>query len=117
MLWTSENTAKVRALEAHPQVALTIDTTGFPPHVLLVRGVAALETFEGVPEDYFRTASVDEQHRQAWEAEVRSLYRRVVRIAVRPEWVKLLDFETTLPSAVEELARQREQGATNVVDD
>jgi hypothetical protein len=27
---------------------------------------------------------------------------------VHPPWAKLIDFETTLPSAVEELGRQRE---------
>jgi hypothetical protein len=32
-----------------------------------------------------------------------------VRIVVTPTWAKLIDFETTLPSAVEELARQRDQ--------
>jgi hypothetical protein len=48
--------------------------------------------------------------RAAWEAEVRSLYRGgMVRIVVTPTWAKLIDFETTLPSAVEELMRQREE--------
>jgi hypothetical protein len=32
----------------------------------------------------------------------------VARIVVTPSWAKLIDFETTLPSAVEELVRQRE---------
>ena len=31
----------------------------------------------------------------------------MVRIVVTPTWAKLIDFESTLPSAVEELARQR----------
>src|SRR5216683_796159 len=43
------------------------------------------------------------------EAEVRSLYDGMVRIVVTPTWAKLIDFETTLPSAVEELARQRDE--------
>jgi hypothetical protein len=34
----------------------------------------------------------------------------MVRIIVTPNWAKLIDFETTLPSAVEELVRQREGG-------
>jgi hypothetical protein len=29
--------------------------------------------------------------------------------ACSPTWAKLIDFETTLPSAVEELARQRDE--------
>jgi hypothetical protein len=41
---------------------------------------------------------------------VRSLYDDgMVRIVVTPTWAKLIDFETTLPSAVEELIRQREE--------
>ena len=47
------------------------------------------------------------EQRAGWEAEVRSLYDGMVRIVVTPTWAKLIDFETTLPSAVEELARQR----------
>ena len=47
--------------------------------------------------------------RPEWEAEVRSLYDGMVRIVVTPTWAKLIDFETTLPSAVEELVRQREE--------
>jgi hypothetical protein len=47
------------------------------------------------------------EQRVAWEAEVRSLYDRMVRIVVTPTWAKLIDFEQTLPTAVEELLRQR----------
>ena len=39
---------------------------------------------------------------------MRSLYDGMVRIVV-PTWAKLIDFETTLPSAVKELARQRDE--------
>jgi hypothetical protein len=31
----------------------------------------------------------------------------MARITIQPEWAKLLDFETRLPSAVEELIRDR----------
>ena len=41
---------------------------------------------------------------------MRSLYHEgIVRIVVTPTWAKLIDFETTLPSAVEELIQQREE--------
>jgi hypothetical protein len=33
----------------------------------------------------------------------------MVRIVVTPTWAKLIDFEQTLPSAVEELVRERER--------
>ena len=36
---------------------------------------------------------------------MRGLYKQMARIAIEPEWAKLLDFETTVPSAVEELLR------------
>lgn len=101
---------KVRALAADPKVALTIDTTGRqPPHVLLVRGTADTEVVEGVPAEYLEAARkyVTGQQRPASEAEVRSLYQQMVRITVTPEWAKLLDFETTIPTAVERLVRER----------
>jgi len=43
-----------------------------------------------------------------WEAEVRSLYDLMVRVVVTLTWAKLIDFETTLPTAVEELIRRRD---------
>ena len=49
------------------------------------------------------------EQRVEWEAEVHSLYDSMVRIVVTPTWAKLLDFETTLPSPVEELIRQRDE--------
>jgi hypothetical protein len=55
------------------------------------------------------TYTMTPEQRVHWEAEVRSLYDGMVRIVVTPTWAKLIDFETTLPSAVEELVRQREE--------
>lgn len=46
--------------------------------------------------------------RVEWEAELRSLYDSAVRIVVTPTWAQLINFETTLPSAVEQLAGQRD---------
>jgi hypothetical protein len=47
------------------------------------------------------------EQRVEWEAEIRSLYDGMVRIVITPTWAKLIDFETTLPTAIEELIRQR----------
>src|SRR5215212_1384869 len=49
VICTPPHAPKVRALQANPKVALTIDTTTFPPHVLLVRGTASVEVVDGVP--------------------------------------------------------------------
>jgi len=41
-----------------------------------------------------------------WESEVRRLYTQMARIEITPTWAKILDFETRIPSAVEELTRR-----------
>jgi hypothetical protein len=114
--WTGEHvematvptSAKVRALRQHPRVALTIDTQDqWPPRVLLIRGVARLEQVEGVPDAYVDAARkvTPAEHFADWEQGVRALYERMMLITVEPHWAKLLDFETTLPQAVEDLVR------------
>jgi hypothetical protein len=98
--------AKVRALRENPRVALTIDTQdAWPPRVLLIRGVARVELIDGVPDSYIDAARkmVPPEHFEGWEQGVRSLYAQMVLITVDPDWAKLLDFETTLPKAVEDL--------------
>jgi hypothetical protein len=102
---TPPHAAKVRALQDNPTVALTIDTNTFPPHVLLVRGTARVELVDGVPPEYLAGSRkiVGEEGFRAFEAQVRQLYRQMARIAIEPDWAKLLDFETRLPRAVEQL--------------
>ena len=39
---------RIASLRANPAVALSIDTDGSPPHVLLVRGEATVEDIDGV---------------------------------------------------------------------
>ena len=41
-------------------------------------------------------------------AKVRALYERTVLVVVEPDWAKLLDFETTIPEAVEALVLARQ---------
>lgn len=110
VMCTSKNAPKLPALRHRPAVALTIDTEVHPPKILLIRGQAELEVVDGIPEEYLQingTYEMTAEQRAAWEAEVRSLYHGMVRIIVIPTWAKLIDFDTTLPSAVEELVRQR----------
>lgn len=110
---TPRNASKVEALRANPMVALTIDTEVHPPAILLIRGRAELDVVDGIPDEYLQATTTYEmtpEQRVEWESEVRSLYHDgMVRIVVTPTWAKLIDFETTLPSAVEELIRQREE--------
>jgi hypothetical protein len=113
VMCTPKNAPKLPALRSNPTVALTIDTEVHPPKILLIRGRARLDYVDGIPEEYLEantTYEMTPEQRAEWEAEVRSLYRDgMVRIVVTPSWAKLIDFETTLPSAVEELLRQREE--------
>jgi hypothetical protein len=118
--WTGEQvvmatvpaSAKVRALRRNPRVALTIDTQdAWPPRVLLIRGAARVEPVEGVPDSYVEASRklVPAAHVEAWEQGVRALYDRMVLVTVEPDWAKLLDFESTLPKAVEDLLLERNQ--------
>jgi hypothetical protein len=110
VMCTTTNAPKLHALRNDPMVALTIDTEVHPPRILLIRGRAELDVVEGIPEEYLQmngTYEMTDEQRVGWEAEVRSLYDGMVRIVVTPTWVKLIDFETTLPTPVEELIRQR----------
>src|ERR1700722_259637 len=112
VMCTSKNAAKLPALRANPAVALTIDTEVHPPTILLIRGRAEPDVVDGIPDEYMRASGSYEmtpEQRIEWEAGVRSLYDGMVWIVVTPTWAKLIDFETTLPSAVEELARQRDE--------
>jgi hypothetical protein len=111
VMCTSKNAPKLHGLRANPTVALTIDTEVHPPKILLIRGYAELDVVDGIPDEYLQmngSYEMTAEQRVEWEAEVRSLYDGMVRIVVTPTWAKLIDFDETLPSAVEELVRRRE---------
>jgi Pyridoxamine 5'-phosphate oxidase len=118
-VWTGEHlvmatvpgSAKVRALQTNPRAAMTIDTQDqWPPRALLIRGTAHVELVDGIPDAYIQASrkAIPAQDFDAWELAVRSLYDRMALITVEPDWAKLLDFETTLPQAIEDLARKRQ---------
>jgi hypothetical protein len=102
---TAEKAPKVRALEADPRVALTIDTEVQPPEILLVRGTASVEIVEGIAPEYLEASKryVPPEQWADFERQVRGLYPRMARIRIRPEWAKLIDFQNTLPLAIERL--------------
>jgi hypothetical protein len=110
---TTKNAPKLPALRENPAGALTIDTEAHRPKILLIRGRAELHVVDGIPDEYLQmngSYEMTPEQRVEWEAEVRSLYHDgMVWIVVTPTWAKLIDFETRLPSAVEELIRQREE--------
>lgn len=103
------NSPKVKALQIEPTVAITIDTSTFPPRVLLVRGAAALQIVDGVPDEFVESSRrfVGEAGMPAWETGVRALYKQMAIIRVTPTWARINDFETRLPGPVEELLREQ----------
>ena len=112
VMCTTKNAPKLASLRANPMVALTIDTEVHPPKILLIRGRAELDVVDGIPEEYLSMNTSYEmtaEQRVEWEKEVRSLYDGMVRVVVTPTWAKLIDFEATLPTPVEELIRERDE--------
>jgi len=112
VMCTATNARKLPMLRRNPAVALTIDTESHPPKVLLIRGRAELDVVDGIPEEYLQwngTYQMTPEQRAEWEAGVRSLYDGMVRVVVKPTWAKLIDFETTLPTAIEELMQQQKE--------
>jgi hypothetical protein len=91
---------KLKALAADPRVALTIDDNAWPYTVLLVRGRAGVEMLGDVSPEYELAATryFGPEQGPAWVATLRG--KPMARIAVTPEWVGILDFQTRFPSAL-----------------
>jgi hypothetical protein len=109
LVFTVPESAKVAALQKDPRVAITIDTQSqWPPRALLVRGVTTVDIVDGVPTEYVEASRkvTPADQMEAWEAGVRGLYQQMARITIAPTWARLLDFETTIPKAVENLIAQ-----------
>lgn len=98
--------ARLRALRANPDVAITIDTESFPPNVLLVRGQASVTEVDGVSPEYALAARryLGEEAATAYLAQVDQPGTRMARIALRPAWVGVLDFQARLPGGMKGLA-------------
>jgi nitroimidazol reductase NimA-like FMN-containing flavoprotein (pyridoxamine 5'-phosphate oxidase superfamily) len=93
---TAPTSPKFRALSSRPNVALTIDTGDTPATAksLLVRGLATMETVDGVPDEYIAAAAktMDPSTVVEFERGVRSFYKQMVRISIEPLWARFFDF-------------------------
>lgn len=107
---TFGGTAKIAALRTNPAVAVTIDTAGPPPEVLLLRGRAEVTEVDGVTPEYALAQEryYGPEHAAAAVAEVDQPGVRTARIAVRPTWVGTFDFVTRFPGGrtAEDFARR-----------
>jgi Pyridoxamine 5'-phosphate oxidase len=91
---------KLKALAADPRVALAIDDNAWPYKELLIRGRASVELLDDVSPEYALAATryFGPEQGPAWVSTLRG--KPMARIAVTPEWVGILDFETRFPSAL-----------------
>ena len=100
MLGTPARAPKLKALQVHPAVALTIDDNTFPHKVLLIRGEATIEMHPDVVTEYARAATryFGPEQGPAWVSQLKG--KPMARIEISPNWVGILDFETRFPSAL-----------------
>lgn len=94
---------KIRSLAVNPNVALTVDTTDFPPLILSARGTASIAYDQGLPEEYVEASRriVGEDKMPEWEQAVRSENRNMALVRITPTWLKVVDFETRYPGPPE----------------
>ncbi len=100
---TPPKSPKVHAISRKPSVALSIDSNVWPYKVLQIRGTAKVEMLAGAVPEYALAAEryFGPEQGQAWVKRVGGMFSQMARIAVTPEWVAVLDFETRFPSAIE----------------
>jgi hypothetical protein len=93
---------RLTALQANPQVAITIDTETLPPEVLLIRGLATVTEVAGVVPEYAMAARryLGDEAGAGMISSIEPTQTRMARIAVAPSWVGLLDFQTRLPGTL-----------------
>ena len=93
---------RVDSLRARPEVAVSIDTESWPPEVLTIRGRAEVTEVEGVVDEYAQAAHryLGTEHAAPMLEQIDQPGTRMARIAVRPTWVGVLDFQTRMPSAL-----------------
>lgn len=100
---TPATAPKVKALTSGAKVAVSIDGNTWPYKVLQIRGAASVDTIRGVVPEYALAAEryFGSDQGRAWVTQVGGMFTHMVRIAVKPEWVAVLDFEARFPSAIE----------------
>lgn len=91
---------KLEALEKHPEVAVTIDSDGWPYRVLSLRGTATVTWTDDVVPEYAAAAEryLGADAGRAFVTQVRG--KPMGRVAITPRWANLLDFERRFPSAL-----------------
>lgn len=121
VLSTATTAPKVKALAAHPNVALAIDAGNTPggARSLSVRGRADVQIVDGVVPEYLAAArrTMDADQAVKFEQDVRRMYEQMARIAITPTWVRFYDFGTgRIPRFLQELAERSSMTASEWAD-
>jgi len=92
---------RLSALRRNPRVAVTIDTEGFPPTGLSMRGDVLISEVDGLAPEYVEAAKryLGREAAAAMVKEVDGPGTRQARLVLRPSWVGLVDFQRRMPSA------------------
>ena len=92
--------ARIAALRARPDVAVTIDTETFPPQSLSLRGRVEITEVDGLAPEYAAAARryLGQEAAAGLLAGMDQPGTMQARIALRPTWAGLLDFDTRMPS-------------------
>lgn len=94
--------ARLRAIRRRPAIAVTIDVAGPPPHILQLRGDAQVQVVPDLLEEYelAHKRYYGEEQGEQNVASLRGAGVAMARVALRPTWVGVTDFERRVPRAL-----------------
>ena len=94
---------KIQSLHDGAKVSVVIDDKAWPYKVLYLRGTAHVSWVDGIAPEYALAAEryLGQEAGRGWVEQVKAMADKMFRVAVRPEWASISDFETRFPSAVE----------------
>jgi hypothetical protein len=98
--WTDDY--KVAAIEARPEVALTIDTSEAPFRVLSIRATAEVTIVNGIAPECLPTFTryFGPEGARAQIEQMSQMGAPMAHIALQPTWVDVIDFETRFPAGM-----------------
>jgi hypothetical protein len=94
---------RLRDLRANPDVAITIDTEPQPPEVLLLRGRVSITEVDGMVAEQAQAARrfLGAEGGAGYVAQADHPETKMARIALRPAWVGVLDFQNRTPAIMD----------------
>ncbi len=104
---TPDTLPKVSALKDGDKVAVTFDSYTMPFKVLYIRGTVHLSSYDGLVPEWVQAGErmCGKEGGQAFANMVAGMINAgaftMLRLAVKPTWVGILDFERRFPSALE----------------